>query len=308
MTQTKLIPKGEHGSLEWLRKRWWDEEGRSIVGASEVPTVMQANPYESAIDLAIRKLQPPVVSEPNDAMLRGNLLEPALIKYASMQLGVELATPNCMYLRDRIICTLDAQAEQGDMDYFVECKTNNRWSLNDEIPQSWWWQAQAQMYALQAGVVTFSVLDSGLRLGLFEVQRSDDAINAMVTEVERFCNAIDDGKLPDDSPLSMEQVSALYPKPAGEVELSADVLQDIEQWNAIKDAIKQLEADEKRIKNKLADALRDAEFGMVNGAKVLSYKAQTTRRLDTKGLAFAHPQVADAFMTDSTFRVLRTIK
>jgi predicted phage-related endonuclease len=92
------------------------------------------------------------------------------------------------------------------------------------------------------------------------------------------------------------------------VELSADVLQDIEQWNAIKDAIKQLEADEKRIKNKLADALRDAEFGMVNGAKVLSYKAQTTRRLDTKGLAFAHPQVADAFMTDSTFRVLRTIK
>jgi predicted phage-related endonuclease len=308
MTQTKLIPKGEHGSLEWLRRRWWDAEGRSIVGASEVPTVMQANPYETATDLAIRKLQPPVATPPNDAMLRGNLLEPALIKYASMQLGVELVTPDCMYLRDRIICTLDAEAEQGDMHYLVECKTNNRWSLNDEIPQSWWWQAQAQMYACAMNVVTFSVLDSGLRLGLFEVKRSDEAIDAMVTEVERFCSAIDNGKLPDDSKLTMDQVAALYPKPEGTVELSADTLQDIEQWHAIKDAIKQLEADEKRIKDKLADALRDAEFGTINGAKVLSYKAQTTRRLDTKGLAFAHPEVADAFMTDSTFRVLRTIK
>ena len=313
MTQTQLIPKEEHGSLKWLQQRHRDERGRCIIGGSEVSTVMLANDYESPTDLAIRKLQPPVVTEANDAMMRGNFLEPALITYASAKMERRLITPSIMYLRDRIICTLDAiatpdQCDPDALDHVVECKTNNRWSLNDEIPNSWWWQAQAQMYATQMNVVSFAVLDSKLRLGMFDVQRNDDAIATMVQEVEAFCRAIDDNKLPTGPSLTMEQVAALYPKPDGTVELSADVLQDIEEWNAIKDAIKQLEADEKRIKDKLADALREGEFGTINGAKVLSYKAQTTRRLDTKGLAFAHPEVADAFMTDSTFRVLRTIK
>lgn len=312
MTQTQLIPKEEHGSLKWLQQRHRDGDGRCIVGASEVATVMLANEYESPTDLAIRKLQPPVVTEANDAMMRGNFLEPALITYASAQFGRPLFTPSNMYLRDRIICTLDAvgalDSARTMIDIVVECKTNNRWSLNDDVPHSWWWQAQAQMWSTEQSKVTFSVLDSKLRLGMFEVSRNDDAIATMVKEVEAFCQAIDANKLPTDSSLTMQQVQALYPKPEGTVELSADLLQDIEQWNAIKDAIKQLEADEKRIKDKLADALRDAEFGTINGAKVLSYKAQTTRRLDTKELAFAYPEVADAFMTDSTFRVLRTVK
>lgn len=314
MTQTQLIPKEEHGSLRWLQQRHRDDVGRCIIGGSEVATVMLANEYESPTDLAIRKLQPPVVTEANDAMMRGNFLEPALIAYAGAQLGRKLVTPSVMFRNDRIICTLDAVAMQDDtdptweLDAVVECKTNNRWTLNDEIPNSWWWQAQAQMYATQMTSVTFSVLDSRMRLGLFDVQRNDDAIATMVQEVEAFCQAVDANKLPTDSSLTMQQVAALYPKPEGTVELTSDVLHDIEQWNAIKDAIKQLEADEKRIKDKLADALRDAEFGTVNGAKVLSYKAQTTTRVDTKGLAFAHPEVADAFTTSTTFRVLRTIK
>lgn len=130
----------------------------------------------------------------------------------------------------------------------------------------------------------------------------------MLREVETFCSVIDSGNVPTDLPLTMQQVAALYPKPQGETELPADVLQDIEEWNAVKDAIKDLEAQERRIKDKLADALRDAEFGTVNGARVLSYKAQTSTRLDTKGLAFAHPEVTDAFMTATTYRVLRTMK
>lgn len=316
MTQTQLIPKEEHGSLKWLQQRHRDDIGRCIIGGSEVATVMLANNYESPTDLAIRKLQPPVVTEANDAMMRGNYLEPALIAYASAQMGRKLLTPSVMFRNDRIICTLDAVATKGDespdpdwnIQHVVECKTNNRWTLNDEIPTSWWWQAQAQMYATHHSLVTFSVLDGKMRLGMFDVQRNDDAIATMVQEVEAFCQAIDANRLPTDTSLTMQQVAALYPKPDGTTELSPDVLHDIEQWSAIKDALKQLEADEKRIKDKLADALRDAEFGTVNGQKVLSYKAQSTTRVDTKGLALAHPKVASAFTTSTTFRVLRTIK
>lgn len=316
MTNTYILMKAEHGSLKWLQQRHRDKDGRCIIGSSEVATVMLANDYETPVDLAVRKLRPPVVTEPNDAMVRGNVLEPALITYASMQLGRALFTPAVMFGKDRIISTLDAVAtvqdsqcfQHLDIEQIVECKTANRWAHDDAVPASWWWQAQAQMHATCHDRVTFSVLDRNLRLGLFTVQRDETAITAMLREVETFCSVIDSGNVPTDLPLTMQQVAALYPKPQGETELPADVLQDIEEWNAVKDAIKDLEAQERRIKDKLADALRDAEFGTVNGARVLSYKAQTSTRLDTKGLAFAHPEVTDAFMTATTYRVLRTMK
>jgi len=313
MTQTVHIPKQEHGSLAWLRQRHRDERGRCIVGASEVATVMLANDYETPVDLAVRKLQHPVVTEANDAMMRGNWLEPSLINYASAKMERTLFTPSIMYLRDRIICTLDAiatpdQCDPYALEHIVECKTNNRWALSDEIPNSWWWQAQAQMYATQMSEVSFAVLDSKLRLGMFDVQRNDDAITTMVKEVEAFCAAIDNNTLPADSVLTAEQVAALYPKPQGTVELDAAVLTDLQQWQALRDAIKDLEAQERAIKDKLADALRDAEFGTVSGATVLSYKAQSTKRLDSKGLTAAFPEVAEQFTTSTSFRVLRITK
>lgn len=313
MTQTVHIPKAEHGSLDWLRQRHRDERGRCIVGASEVATVMLANDYETPVDLAVRKLQHPVVTEANDAMMRGNWLEPSLINYASAKMERTLFTPSVMYLRDRIICTLDAVAtpDQCDpyaLEHIVECKTNNRWTLSDDLPHSWWWQAQAQMYATEHGVVSFAVLDSKLRLGMFDVQRNEDAITTMVRAVEAFCAAIDNNTLPADTALTAEQVALLYPKPQGTVELDAAVLTDLQQWQALRDAIKDLEAQERAIKDKLADALRDAEFGTVNGATVLSYKAQSTKRLDSKGLTAAFPEVAEQFTTSTSFRVLRITK
>lgn len=316
MTNAYILMKAEHGSHKWLLQRHRDKDGRCILGSSEVSTVMLANKYETPTDLALRKLRTPEVTEPNDAMVRGNVLEPALITYAGMQLGRALFTPDVMFGRGRIISTLDAVATVNDRKCFqhldilriVECKTNNRWTLDDEVPAAWWWQAQAQMHVTDQPSVTFSVLDRNLRLGLFDVARDNTAIDAMLHEVEQFCVAIDEGRLPTDSALTMQQVAALYPRPQGEVELSADVLQDIEEWNAVKDAIKDLEAQERSIKDKLANALREAEFGTVSGARVLSYKAQTSSRLDAKGLAFAHPEIADAFKTATTYRVLRAVK
>jgi predicted phage-related endonuclease len=301
------IAKPTHGTLPWqlIRPRYND---KCVVGSSEVSIIMGANDYETVTDLAVRKLLPPVVTEANDAMTRGNVLEPALIQHAQNELMMPLITPDVMYLNGRIVATLDARGMGGERHVVVEAKTNNRWALGMEIPTSWWWQAQAQMHCTETDKVTFVVLDKHMRLGLQDVVRSDEGITQMVKSVELFCEAIDAEKLPDETQLTAPQVSALFAQPEGTVELDASAYQLIEEWSAVKDALKHYEDAERTLKDKLANMLRGAEFGTISNQKVLSYKAQSTKRLDTKALAEAHPEIATAYTTASTFRVLRIMK
>lgn len=305
------IPKQQHGTLGWLTDRH-RHNGKCIVGASEVATVMLANDYESPVDLAVRKLQPPVVTEANEAMMRGNYLEPALITYASAELQRELLVPEVMYINEGIIATLDAvgaDSTLGDYpDLVVECKTANRWTLADTVPASWWWQAQAQMLVTDVTEVQFAVLDKHMRLGMQTVVRNDDAIATMIAEVQRFCAAIDLQQLPADSELTAVHVATLYPQPSGSVEIDPTMIDSIERWQAIKANLKDLEQEERLLKDQIANALRDAEFGTVGGNRVLSYKAQTATRFDQKEFAKDYPEAAAKYMTATSFRVLRITK
>jgi putative phage-type endonuclease len=239
----KSILKPEHGSLEWLQLRH-KHDGKTIVGASEVSAVMGVNPYKNIIDLAIDKMQPPVVREQNQAMKRGTYLEQGLLDYASAEIGSLIVTPAMMYLNGRIISTLDGVT--NDSTRLFEAKTTTGWVQGDECLPEWFWQAQAQMHCTEATTVTFIVLDRQLRITMFDVSRDDEAIADMVAKVELFCTAIDEERLPEDVPLSAEQVAQLHPTPdAGEIELGAAGLELVQRWQTAKELAKQY-ADEEQ--------------------------------------------------------------
>lgn len=301
------IKKPLHGSMEWLQARH-RYKNKCIIGSSEISAIMGANEWDTITDLAVRKLMPVAVNEPNEAMARGNYLEPSLMQYAQDELMMPLPTPKVMYLRGQIIATLDGRGMGGNSNIIVEAKSTTGWALGTEIPASWWWQVQAQMYCTDTEKVTFVVLDKRMRFGLQEVLRSDEAIADMVAQVAIFCDAIDDERLPDDTVLTLPQVGTLYAQAEGTVELDATILDLIFEWEAIKFSLKDLEAQEMAIKDSIADRMRGAEFGTVGGNKVLSYKTQSTSRLDSKALAKAHPTIAAEFTTANSFRVLRTTK
>lgn len=299
----KQIPKPTHGSLEWLQTRH-KHDGNTIVGASEVSAVMGVNPYKTVTDLAIEKMQPPVVREANDAMKRGTFLEQGLLDYAADFYGTTIVTPDVMYLNGRIIATLDGL----DQSRVYEAKTTTSWMAGDACLPEWFWQAQAQMYCTDASSVTFVVLDRQLRISLFDVARDDAAINSMVKQVSAFCQAIDDDQLPTDDPLTAEQVSALHPEPAGDIELGAAGLELVERWNATKHAIKQLTQEEEAIKDALANLLRNHDAGCIDGQRIVTFKAQKRESLDSKALSTKHPELIKQFTKTSTYRVLRTVK
>lgn len=302
------ISKPQHGSLEWLQLRHRNAQGKCIVGASEISTLMGVNQFETIGDLAVRKLLAPVVGEMNEAMNRGNLLEPAIVAYATQQLGIELICPDVMYAHDRIISTLDARGTGDNTDTVVEAKSNNHWTLGTMLPDAWYWQAQGQMFCTGVDEIIFAVLDRSMRFGLEEVQRDNDMIELMLNHVALFCEAIDAEKLPDEVRLTAPQVADLFPKAEGETALDNSAIAMIAEWSALKEALKELEAKEKAIKDALADMMRGAEFGTLDGYRVLSYKTQSAKRFDSKALLAARPELQDIYTTQSTFRVLRTMK
>lgn len=298
-----LINKPLHGSLDWLKLRH-KYEGRTIVGGSEVSAVMGANPYKSVNDLAIEKMQTPVVREANPAMKRGTFLEQGLLDYQAAEEGINIWTPDTMYLRERIIVTLDGQSN----DCVYEAKTTTSWMAGDDCLPEWFWQAQAQMYCTHATFIRFVVLDRQLRISTFDVPADVEAQQHMADRVEAFCNAIDNNQMPSDEPLTYDQITALYPNPAGEVEIGAAGLELVERWNALKAAIKDLSEQESNVKNALAALLGKHDAGTIDGQRIITFKAQQRESFDNKSFAAAHPDLAKQYARSTSFRVLRTVK
>lgn len=300
----KQITKPTHGSLEWLQTRH-KHDGATIVGASEISVIMGCNDYKNIIDLAIEKMQPPMVREANAAMKRGTWLEPSLITAAQEELNLQVETPEVMYLNGRIIATLDGLADDGRL---IECKTTTKWVANDPCLSEWYWQAQAQMYCSGATLVTFVVLDRQLTISMFDVQRHENDIAGMVERTTAFCESIDAGKLPEGIPLNYAQVSTLHPEPAGEVELGSTGLVLVEELNAAKYAIKELQDHKAKIENRLADLLREHETGTLDGNKIITFRSQSTTRFDQKAFTHEHPDMAKQYTKTTSFRVMRTLK
>lgn len=299
----EYLQKPTHGSIEWLTLRH-KHNGLTIVGASEVSIVMGVNKYKNIIDLAIEKLQPPQLREQNHAMKRGTFLEQGLLDYASNELGITIVTPDTMYLNNRIISTLDGLAGHQ----IFEAKTTTAWLQNDPIIPEWYWQAHAQMFCTDSDAVTFIVLDRNLTISMFDVYRNDDDIALMCEKVEAFCASIDAGELPDDTPLTAEQVTRLHPEPAGEIELGATGLELVQRLAAIRESIRYDKQEEKELADALANYLRDNQIGSIDGQPIITYKAQTRTAFDVARFTEEHPDLANQYTKKTTFRTLRTVK
>lgn len=306
----KQITKPTHGSLEWLQVRHRDENGKVRFGASEAPILMGCSPYKTLADLALEKWAEPQVRESSEAMMRGTMLEPALLEFAGMMLDIPWVTPEEMFVNGRMIATLDAIGL--DESLIVEAKTTTAYSSDDELPEDYYWQAVAQLACTNADEVRFVVLDRRMRLTTplhWVVRRefSTDAIEALMEKAEEVGASLDAGELPPGAVLTEDIVKALYPSPEGVVELGSAGVEAVMMFTAAKAAREEAEANEKAARDALTAMLGGFEVGTVDGQQVVSFKSRSTgARVDMKQLEQDHPDLVAKYRKDAgTTRVLR---
>jgi predicted phage-related endonuclease len=304
----ETIPKPEHGSLDWLRLRHRTQDGRIRFGASEAPILMGASKYETLTSLAIRKWSEPEVVAPNEAMNRGNLLEPALITYAEQVLQQDVFTPVEMFAEGRLIATLDGLSDDGL--WIVEAKTTTAYSSDDELPADYFWQIIAQFACWpNAERALLVVLDKRLRLGSWIVNRANHAeqIERLLARAEEIGACLDQNELPPDASPTEDEVKRLYPNPQGHIELDKTTVAAIEMWQVWKDAREEAEAKEQQARDQIAKMLGSHEVGTVNGQSVVTFKYRKgSVRLDAKRLEADHPDLVAKYKQESQpTRVLR---
>ena len=304
-------PKPEHGSLEWLTLRHRDEQGRIRFGASEAPVLMGASSYRTVADLALEKWADPEVKPQSDAMLRGHLLEPALIQYASQILGVTVETPEEMWSEGRLIATLDGLTPDGLT--IVEAKTTTKYSSDSPLPAEWYWQVLAQMICVpEAERAVVVVLDRFQRLGHWVVEREQCKADMamLIIQSEDVGDALDEHRIPDGTPLTEAHIKAMYPTPKGSIELGAVGITLVSQWLSAKQAKETAEQMEKDARDALTVMLGEYEIGTVDGQQIVSYKTRNLgSRLDTKALEADHPDLVAKYKKPSgSTRVLKALE
>jgi predicted phage-related endonuclease len=308
----RAIDKPTHGSREWLRVRWHDEEGYARISASVAAAVHNCHPYMSAGALALELLaeEPPEPKEMNDDMKRGTTLEGPIRQWAADTKGIELYEPQVMYVYEepgvRLIATLDAVDMQDNV---FEIKTvKRRWDGN--LPEHWYWQGVHQAICAGVDKIEWVIFDTSLRLHFHTQTVDSDEKGTHIQACREFLAAIDKGDVPEWAQYEYYTVQALYPESESgkSVSLDAEHSELLRQYSSVKAHIEALKETEEQLKARICKYMGDAELASVDGQVACKWKQSSRSSLDTKKLEQDHPALAAKYKKTTTYRTFTVTK
>lgn len=317
MKQTLSQPTVYETEADWLASR------QGCIGASEVATIVGANPYQSAHALWCEKvgLLPP--KDTTIAMRRGHAMEPFAAELYTEKTGEALhdpgayavwSHPDMHFFRctpDRLRVSDGLPVELKDIGHNVA-----KQMAEGDPPLGYVAQVQAQMAVLGAERADLGCVIDGRDFAVFGIDRDDRFIKAMLAEVAEFHERMLSGDPPpvDGHPSTAAALAILHPDDNGEtVILSQKAVEAAMALDIAKARIKDLEAEKARHENVLKAAIGDATFGEAPGIRIswktqeragylkLADTAEVRATLERAGLAYSETK-------GSKFRVLRPVK
>lgn len=259
----------------YANREEWLEARRQVLGGSDVAALFRCNPYKSEYELWAEKsgLLDSNRQE-HEAMYWGLALEgPIADRYQEVtsrklqRLGFTIfRAEECDYLGT----TPDAEVVTSERNEpgLVSIKNVTAYKLGDwedEPPEHYQIQLQAELAATGARWGSFAVLIGGNRFHWLDVERNDAFIELLFERVREFKARVDEKRPPevDGSERTTEALRRLYAQANGTVELSASMLDVALEYEAIKEHIKSLTEQAAERKNRLLAAIGSASFGLL---------------------------------------------
>lgn len=311
MNNISTINKPLHGSQEWLEVRWKNENNQARISASVAAVIHGEHQYKSIADLAMELLNdnPPTPIETNQAMERGNRLEPTLVAWVADLLGVVVETPNIMYTYDapglRLIATLDGITPNNTP---VEVKTTRKlW--NGVLNREWYWQGVHQAICTNADSIEWGILDGNLEFHRHTQIVSSDEKGIHLDACTQFLAAIDNGFMPENAVLNYSHIETMYPiQEAKIVELTEEQGALVNDLTEIREAKKALEDQEDAIKALLGAVLQNSDTGVLNSKTLITWKTQVRNGFDLKKFELDHPVLVSKYRKQSEYKIMKTTK
>lgn len=308
------------GDYKDLTEEQWRELRKTGIGGSDAGVIMGYSKYNSPLALWMQKTgRDPEVFEGNDATDFGNKMEPLirerlvepLIRQKLGGIDIEVIEPQFTYRNidnPFMVMNVDGFVRIDGQLYGLEIKTGSSYVASqwedDSVPDVYYCQVQHYMEGL--GLDNFIVYGMiGNREVLRVVPYNEMFCEELVAAERDFWSLVQENNplyapAPRGTDADMKAITILNHPGSDDVADLSDVEDYIKRYLWTSNEIKQLEADKEELKQKIMVFMGQSTKG-VSPEYTASCGQVTTKRLDTKALEAAHPEITQQFKKESSY-------
>lgn len=319
MNGTKVTPAGRLVLSAHAPREEWLNARRIGITATDVVAIMGLSKYRSAFDVWTDKMmEPDLDAEIGEAGRWGIRLEEPVAREWAERHNVRLRRVGLIANDEQpwAIASLDRLVHGcPDGRCAVEVKTRNhhvadQWDAG--VPADVLAQVRWQLLVSGLDHVHVAALIGGQRLVEHVVVRDHDHETAMLDAARMVHQSVLDGTPPNLPPelWTTAFLDARHPNREGDVEVPADTVDLVDRFDELAAQAKAISDEREAIRTKLVGLLGDGDAATVDGSPLYSFRASTTRRLDSKKLLAKFPELDDddfiwTRSTTRTFRITR---
>jgi putative phage-type endonuclease len=291
------------------------EVRKSFIGGSDAAAVLGLSRYKTPLQVWAEKtgqIQPDDISDITHVKA-GIYLEEFIAQLFTEKTGMKVRRANETFFHDdHDFLAVNLDRRIVGTDFFLECKSTEVWNAKqwegEDIPQEYIIQCLHGLAVTGMEKCYIAVLIGKGDFRWKEIQRDEKTISAIIDQEVKFWN---DFVVPAVMPTRItsndaDTLLALFPnaQPESVINLNDDILKVIESRNAMIQDLKSLESQIDQQENTIKAFLGENEKAESTMFSV-TWKNQTTKRLDTKLLKESEPKLYEKYAKDSITRVLR---
>ncbi len=290
------------------------------LGGSDIGPLLGLSPYKTPLQLWAEKVSLNTSAAKDAIHLRfGHHVEPFIAQEYERQTGLRTVSHaptifhpdhGFMYAHvDRLVLAEDENlAAEGQRIYaqtLLECKTasvfnRDEWGEpgSDQVPPSYLVQCVWYMAITQCKRADLAVLLGNQDFRIYQIHRDMELENLVLDHARQFWFDHVLSKVPP-SPVTEEDIRTLYPKEVSGhvVEADHELLASLKTYKATQAKISELTDQCDALRQDILKRMGEAEQITSNNKVLATWKSsKPARRLDTKALAAAHPELVEQFM------------
>lgn len=293
-------------------EEWLELRGKYI-GGSDAAAVVGMNPFKSAYALWAEKTGKSEPFTGNLATEVGTFLEEFVAKKFEEETGKKVRRNNRSLVNDKYpfaIANIDREVvgEDAGLEIKTTSELNTKSFKNGEYPANYYCQCMHYMAVTGKSKWYLAVLIGNRDFRIFEIERDDDEIAALMNAEANFWAGVQSNTppAPDGSQSSADAITTIYPESNDdEVNLSAYET-DLRLYIDLGHKVKELKTQQDEIGNRIKAFMGEAGRGIAEGFKV-SFSSSSRSSFDSKKFAADHADMdlSDYYNTTNTrtFRV-----
>lgn len=287
----RMIPFDSHD--EWLAIR------KGYIGGSDAGAIIGMNPYNSAFAVWAEKTGKTEPFGGNIATRTGTLLEDLVARLFMEETGKKVQKLKFTLVNDAYpFACANLDREIIGEDAFLECKTTNnlvnvKKFRNGEFPDVWYAQVTHYMAVTGAKKAYLAVLSECRDFRIFELERDEDEIAALMDFELAFWNdyvLTGQTPQPDGHSATSSAIRQMWPEDDGDAADLTECAEALEQRKALNEQIKALKTEVDALDNSIKTVMGDAAKGSC-GRFTVSWKLQTTSALDREKIKADYPDI-----------------